>query len=375
MVARVHPGGQRSGSNPGGFRPLWSMARLTPCWVGLVHWTLGPVDWVGVSPVRLGGASSEPISIVRPGRHRLGWWSLIRTGRGSSPFSGYGQVVGRELGEVGRRARELVFRGSRARSRGVPGPLLRDRSVLAFWWPEQNLGDLLSPILLAALLGRRVRWVSQQFEGKVLSTGSILSGIRTGDLVLGSGLIAERELDLPSEAVVPLLRGPLSARCLGITDGRVAFGDPGLLVRDVLPSRATSRSGLGVVPHYTEWEGVKAAVGKVEGLQLIDVRSDPEVVLDQIDGCAAVCSSSLHGIVAAEAYGVPAIWVEPGRSIVGGSFKFRDYFLGTGRRPPEPLTWKAAVEVASCGDVGAPGIDVEPLRSAFASACEYLGNL
>ena len=52
-------------------------------------------------------------------------------------------------------------------------------------------------------------------------------------------------------------------------------------------------------------------------------------VIDQIVSCEYVISSSLHGIILAESYNVPAIYFngKPGRQ----QFKFKDYYLGTGR--------------------------------------------
>ena len=55
------------------------------------------------------------------------------------------------------------------------------------------------------------------------------------------------------------------------------------------------------------------------------------VLLGAIESADLVYSSSLHGIIAADALGVPHIW-EPHRNVKGGAFKFNDYASAFGER-------------------------------------------
>ena len=48
--------------------------------------------------------------------------------------------------------------------------------------------------------------------------------------------------------------------------------------------------------------------------------------------CEEIVTSTLHGLICAEAYGIPVTWVKYSDKICGGQLKFQDYFLGTGRK-------------------------------------------
>lgn len=59
----------------------------------------------------------------------------------------------------------------------------------------------------------------------------------------------------------------------------------------------------------------------------MNVRSDFRDVVDAIAGARAVVSSSLHGLVLAQAYQIPWVWVRIDDHPIGGQFfKFEDFF-------------------------------------------------
>ena len=63
-------------------------------------------------------------------------------------------------------------------------------------------------------------------------------------------------------------------------------------------------------------------------------------VIDQICSCEYIASSSLHGIIIAETYEVPNLWIELYGKLLGGHFKFHDFFMSIGHDREKPFIVK-----------------------------------
>ena len=60
-------------------------------------------------------------------------------------------------------------------------------------------------------------------------------------------------------------------------------------------------------------------------------------VIDQVNSCERILSSSLHGLIVSDAYQVPNCWIELSGNISGGYFKFHDYASSVGRDFVNPI--------------------------------------
>jgi pyruvyltransferase len=111
------------------------------------------------------------------------------------------------------------------------------------------------------------------------------------------------------------------------------YGDPGLLLPRFYTPAPAQRSGIGLVPHFSDMP--RLAGRRWPDLRLIDIQDPIERVIDQIAACELVASSSLHGIIAAHAYGVPAVWLKFRDLPSGDDSKFIDYqrSFGAARDP------------------------------------------
>ena len=60
-------------------------------------------------------------------------------------------------------------------------------------------------------------------------------------------------------------------------------------------------------------------------------------IIDEINSCQVIISSSLHGIITCHAYNIPCLWYKFSEKIVGDGIKFADYFSSVNIKPYNPF--------------------------------------
>ena len=209
----------------------------------------------------------------------------------------------------------------------------------AFWDRTQNFGDKLGPWLIQRITGKPVEFSAGSDSDPVhVSTGSILNVSVNGSVVWGAGF-ARCTDPVVSHSRICAVRGPQSRAKLlayGIECPNV-FGDPAILLPRFLQGSKTKRDCLAVIPHYADYYAVKEAYGALAGVQVVRLKDSVEEVVRQITECSAAISSSLHGMIAAHAYGIPCQWVKFSDKVEGCGFKFHDYFSSGGLPMVNPL--------------------------------------
>ena len=238
------------------------------------------------------------------------------------------------------------------------------KNLPVFWYRGRtNFGDLLSPIIVDYVSGRSVRYSSGTTRGKILALGSILHEARAGDVVWGSGAIREGRLNLAGVRVLAL-RGPRTRRLLR-SDAPKVYGDPAVLMPMIYRPVAIERYEVGIVPHYIE---PPLGTPMDPRVRVIDVtNTNWQRTIDEICSCDVVLSSSLHGLIVAEAYGVPAVWVEMSSRVTGSGFKFFDYYESTGREGLSAVPWSAGLAAAVNRAEAPPAIDGTSLLDSWPS--------
>lgn len=228
---------------------------------------------------------------------------------------------------------------------------------------NRNYGDALGywmPILLGIpqgrLLPKRKVFQCQYRQGINLQmVGSTLGDMDSRSVVCGAGAIEQHQHFPEKPLKVLSVRGPLTRNILlqqGIECPPV-YGDPAMLLPLFYqPVKRKPKYRLGVIPHYVdkETEGVKHLLQSPSthlidillpsnGLTQMSIARYWKEWIDELCSCAVIVSSSLHGLILAEAYGIPTVWAEFSHEVNGNGFKFRDYYASIGITPPHPLNF------------------------------------
>jgi pyruvyltransferase len=236
--------------------------------------------------------------------------------------------------------------------------LAGNEAIVLRWATEgilaRNWGDKLNPYLVERLSGRRVIHRSEVLPYPGLrihhAIGSHLATACASprSVVWGGGFISEMVRIPGRPREIHAVRGWLSVERLrkaGIECPDIV-GDPALLLpRFYQPKPTGRRYELGVIAHCREWnEPFYRKARSWDDTLVIDICGDIEEVVDQIASCDRIVSSSLHGIICADSYGIPAIWLRASDKPSGDGFKFRDYFSSVGRPDQHPIPVNADTE-------------------------------
>ena len=160
----------------------------------------------------------------------------------------------------------------------------------------------------------------------ILGLGSIINRSNSKSIIWGSGIVVKD--DKIKKADFRAVRGPLTQKRLKelgyITPPEM--GDPGLLLSKLFKPTSSRENKIGLIPHSTDYDFVSSIVDN-DQIEVINVRTDNiEGVINQINMCSLIISSSLHGIIISHSYCIPALWFKFSNNIAGDNIKFYDYY-------------------------------------------------
>jgi hypothetical protein len=214
--------------------------------------------------------------------------------------------------------------------------------IRLFWWNEiklqgktkENYGDLLGKYLVEKISGKKVIWskpskfsIKDLFSPIYVTIGSILTNVNHKCIVWGSGIVSKA---YPvKKAKFLAVRGPQTRKHL-IDQGFVVpeiYGDPALLLPKHYNPKVEKQYNIGIVPHYRDFNRVKDFYKNDSNILLIDLMTnDVEDTTNAFLKCERIVSSSLHGVIIAHAYGIPAVWQKFSDDVFGDDIKYQDYF-------------------------------------------------
>lgn len=228
---------------------------------------------------------------------------------------------------------------------------------------KNNFGDDLSPYIISNLSGEQVifrkpfsykrffldflRFLKKlflkgvidkslinysPFHKVIISIGSILQESTLNSIVWGSGL-GSKNISIKGGEFLAV-RGPLSQKRLSELGFNVpeVTGDPAILLPLVYPrekNKSKKKYKLGIIPHKSDYVDIDNDLKKIKinDFLIIDlVDPDLEGVIDSFLSCDRILSSSLHGLIVAHSYNIPAVWFEK-NTLFGDGNKFNyNYF-------------------------------------------------
>ena len=200
----------------------------------------------------------------------------------------------------------------------------------------KNFGDLLGFRLAEHVAGRPLEWAPAETADAVL-VGSILELLpdRYAGTVAGIGSArASTRRDLTNARVIAL-RGPLTRQQVKLFGPEPVLADPGLLAETFLTEPRTETREIGAIAHYADH-----TFKPEPGALVIDVTAPLETVVQQAASCGRIQTSSLHGIILADALGIPRRW-DTYPKVQGGGHKHRDYAASLGQTIT-PGAWATA---------------------------------
>lgn len=205
--------------------------------------------------------------------------------------------------------------------------------IFAYWYPSENFGDSLTPIVLKYFLKKKIVFKRRGIPGRIVGIGSIVHKAEYGDIVFGSG--SNKPLATIDGKGIRYLavRGPLTRGQIINADVPEVYGDPALLLPLMYNPKIEKKYKRGIIPHYID---KKLMPPLLTGDHYIDIMKPWTEVIQEVLSCEEIVSTSLHGLIVAEAYGIPATWEVWSDNINGGVYKYHDYLLGTGRKIQDP---------------------------------------
>lgn len=220
------------------------------------------------------------------------------------------------------------------------------------WWQggrgTGNFGDQLAPALVRAISGETVEYTAIE-KCDLLAGGSLLepwlwpqdSWHSFPGHIWGAGRLSGKSPLCFPRANLAGVRGELTLATLGDCQSYLTVtGAPGLLCGHVYNPTGRPRFKLGIWPHWSQFRNstIRAVVDSSPEMTLIDPCGGLRETLAAAASCEFIAASALHGLIVADAFGIPNCWfrLENGMENETGMalFKYLDYFSAFQTPPP-----------------------------------------
>ena len=229
-----------------------------------------------------------------------------------------------------RKMAKRIILGEERNLEGINGPSILNRINLE-WYNGFNIGDFLSNVVYQFMTDyyNLDRNKSTRKTIHLSTIGSILSAFNADATVWGTGIISQnyfkkiidqrkkRKLDIRA------VRGPIT-RIVLLTAGYDCpkiYGDPAILMPLIYDKTMIKKYDVSYIPHlscsqYSQFHTISPST------------ENYRFFIDEIRKSKKIISSSLHGIILSEVYGVPSVYLN---EVPYQMCKFFDYYYSTER--------------------------------------------
>jgi pyruvyltransferase len=209
---------------------------------------------------------------------------------------------------------------------------------------KTNFGDAVNKVFWEIITNKNI--ITDKKKEHYITTGSIMSKIQYNSIILGTGIISNRNSlkhinknDKKKLKQIKCLsvRGPLTRNLL-LEIGILCpenYGDPLILMPCIYDKYEDVQDNIvGIIPHYIDKKNnnVDILVKNLENngyktiIIDIEVGSNYTKLINNINKCKYIISSSLHGIIMGLVYKKKTIFLEFSNRVIGNRFKFYDFF-------------------------------------------------
>lgn len=222
-----------------------------------------------------------------------------------------------------------------------------------------NMGDLLNELVIEKVLGYKVV-LAGKYNCQTTGIGSgldaffpkksnlpkltkrifgkIYSQFQAPLQIWSTGFITysnEEQICIRKQINVAAVRGELTRKRLEkILNVKldVPTADGGLLASLLVKRPVEKKYSVGIIPHFKERDEFRfqELLDYYDKSILIDVTEDPLLVIKKISQCEIILSSSLHGLVVADSFGIPNKRLVLTDKLMGDGYKFDDYYSAFG---------------------------------------------
>lgn len=215
---------------------------------------------------------------------------------------------------------------------------------------HRNWGDDVNLYLIEELSGKKVIFRNMSIIHRLfpftnyICIGSILGWYENKcSTIWGAGFIDQHNLLRCKPRKILSVRGKLS-RDIVLSQGiecPESYGDPVLLISQFYKPCIECKNKMGIIVHFAEADNsiIKDFMDFHPNCIIIDLVNYTTWtdVIDKILSCNKIISSSLHGLIVSDSYGIPNKWVSFSDKVVGDGFKFKDYFSSINRIDNTPI--------------------------------------